>query len=115
MAYKMHPVSRKIRIGIDKNNHIHIEEWPIENGWYRDIDPVLSSNVPKEIEIKSETLSAIRDFILNTDNRYKKAIHALQKINDLKIEMEVPEDDFEEGRESGVIDCADIAMETGLI
>lgn len=95
----MHPYTKHIRIGVDKNSNVHIEVWPMEYGWQRDVDPALSSADPEQITLSNATAFAIGAFMA----RHKDT--AIQEVIDLHNEQsEHPENDYEEGYTQALLD-----------
>lgn len=100
MALKMEPLTKRIRIGVDKNSSIHIEKWPMECGWNRDVDPALSSGDPEIFTLPPDVACVVGKLMA------KQKDHAIQQIIDLHNEQpEDPEGDYEEGYAQGLLDA----------
>lgn len=96
----MEPITKTARIGVKKNNSIVLEIWPKEYGWQekqRDKDFwEIEADRPEIIELNSQASKSLEVF-------FNKLI--LHQIEDLKGELGVPENDYEEGYEAGLISC----------
>jgi len=100
MAYKMEPLTKKIRLGVDKKSNIHVEVWPMDYGWRRDLDPALSSADPEKLFLQPDLAFAIGAFMS------KQKDHVIQQVIDLHDEQpELAEDDYQEGYTQGLLDA----------
>jgi hypothetical protein len=99
MAFKMNPISKNLRAGIDRKSNVHIEIWPIEFGWNRDIDPAISSSDPEEFFMASNVAFVIGDFLS------RKKTYAINDVIDLHNNFKDEIDnEYDEGYNQALLD-----------
>ena len=114
MAFSMEPITRKVRIGVDGESSIHVETWPMEEGWHRDTDPALSSGDPTRIILDVETLGAVRKFLNRNDAEFQKMLSAISDIIDLWMDYGASEDEYSDGYLDALTEVGQIAQSATL-